>query len=182
MLRDICPTGFECGVLNGRVVPGSSVAIVGSGPIGLAALLTAQFYSPAEIIMIDLDDTRLDVAKRFGATSIVNSSDGKAMQKVMMMTAERGVDTAIEAVGIPATFEFCQQIIAPGGIIDKLRGHGEKVDLHLEPMWARKHPINQPPVETRSTHRGTTVQPSHKTHAQYQSTQPLQHEEELGDY
>ena len=95
MLSDILPTGFECGVLNGKVAPGSSVAIVGSGPIGLAALLTAQFYSPAEIIMIDLDDNRLEVAKRFGATAHVNSTDGQAVQKVMKMTADRGVDTAI---------------------------------------------------------------------------------------
>ena len=78
MLSDILPTGFECGVLNGKVQPGNTVAIVGSGPIGLAALLTAQFYSPAEIIMIDLDDNRLDVATRFGATTIINSTDGKA--------------------------------------------------------------------------------------------------------
>ncbi len=102
MLSDILPTSFECGVLNGKVEPGSTVAIVGSGPIGLAALLTAQFYSPAEIIMIDLDDNRLEVAKRFGATSTVNSSDGKAAEAVMKMTGKRGVDTAIEAVGIPS--------------------------------------------------------------------------------
>ncbi len=107
MLSDILPTGFECGVLNGKVQPGGTVAIVGSGPIGLAALLTAQFYSPAEIIMIDLDDNRLEVAKRFGATSTVNSGDGKAVSAVMKLTDGRGVDTAIEAVGIPATFELC---------------------------------------------------------------------------
>src|SRR6202034_1874910 len=83
MLSDILPTGFECGVLNGKVQPGGTIAIVGSGPIGLAALLTAQFYSPAEIIMIDLDDNRLDVAKRFGATATINSTDGKAFQAVM---------------------------------------------------------------------------------------------------
>jgi alcohol dehydrogenase len=117
MLSDILPTGFECGVLNGKVQPGSTVAIVGSGPIGLAALLTAQFYSPAEIIMIDLDDHRLEMAKRFGATAAVNSADGKAVEKVMKMTGTRGVDTAIEAVGIPATFELCEQIVAPGGTI-----------------------------------------------------------------
>ena len=81
MLSDILPTGFECGVLNGKVAPGSTVAIVGSGPIGLAALLTAQFYSPAEIIMIDLDDNRLEVARRFGATQTVNSADGKAAER-----------------------------------------------------------------------------------------------------
>ena len=115
MLSDILPTGFGCGVLNGKVAPGSAVAIVGSGPIGLAGLLTAQFYSPAEIIMIDLDDNRLAVAKRFGATSTVNSADGKAVEKIMKMTGKRGVDTAIEAVGIPTTFELCQKIVTAGG-------------------------------------------------------------------
>ncbi|MFN3520311.1 MAG: alcohol dehydrogenase catalytic domain-containing protein, partial [Sphingomonas sp.] len=86
MLSDILPTGFECGVLNGKVQPGATVAIVGSGPIGLAALLTAQFYSPAEIIMIDLDDNRLEIAKRFGATRTINSGDGKAVEAVKALT------------------------------------------------------------------------------------------------
>src|SRR6202142_2633407 len=98
MLSDILPTGFECGVLNGKVQPGSTVAIVGAGPIGLAALLTAQFYSPAEIIMIDLDANRLEVASRFGATRTINNTDGKAVEKIMNMTNGLGVDTAIEAV------------------------------------------------------------------------------------
>src|SRR5471030_2343456 len=111
MLSDILPTSFECGVLNGKVEPGSTVAIVGSGPIGLAALLTAQFYSPAEIIMINLDDNRLEMAKRFGATAVINSTDGTALERVMKMTANRGVDTAIEAVGIPATLELCERIV-----------------------------------------------------------------------
>src|ERR1700678_3715414 len=96
MLSDILPTGCECGVLNGKVQPGSTVAIVGSGPIGLAALLTAQFYSPSEIIMIDLDDNRLEIARRFGATAVLNSTDGKAVATVMKMTGKRGVDAAIE--------------------------------------------------------------------------------------
>src|SRR3979411_3071371 len=112
MLSDILPTGFECGVLNGKVQPGSTVAIVGSGPIGLAALLTAQFYSPAEIIMVDLDDNRLEVAKPVGPTATVNSAKGDAAQQVMALTGGRGVDTAIEAVGIPATFDICQQVVA----------------------------------------------------------------------
>ena len=99
MLSDVLPTGFECGVLNGKVAPGSTVAIVGSGPIGLAALLTAQFYSPAEIIMIDLDDNRLGLARQFGATHTVNTGDGKAAETVKALTGGRGVDTAIEAVG-----------------------------------------------------------------------------------
>jgi len=151
MLSDILPTGFECGVLNGKVQPGNAVAIVGSGPIGLAALLTAQFYSPGEIIMIDLDDNRLEVAKRFGATSTINSSDGKAMEAVMKLTDGRGVDTAIEAVGIPATFELCEKIIAPGGVIANIGVHGTKVDLHLECLWDRNITITTRLVDTAST-------------------------------
>ena len=151
MLSDILPTGFECGVLNGKVQPGSIVAIVGSGPIGLAALLTAQFYSPAEIIMIDLDDNRLEMARRFGATSVINSTDGKAVETIMKMTGKRGVDTAIEAVGIPATFELCEKIIAPGGTIANIGVHGTKVDLHLENLWDRNITITTRLVDTVST-------------------------------
>jgi alcohol dehydrogenase len=151
MLSDILPTGFECGVLNGKVQPGASVAIVGSGPIGLAALLTAQFYSPGEIIMIDLDDNRLEVAKRFGATKTINSSDGKAVEALMKLTDNRGVDTAIEAVGVPATFELCEQIVAPGGVIANIGVHGVKVDLHLEKLWDRNISITTRLVDTVST-------------------------------
>jgi alcohol dehydrogenase len=150
MLSDILPTGFECGVLNGQVAPGNTVAIVGAGPIGLAALLTAQFYSPAEIIMIDLDDNRLEVATRFGATATINSTDGKAAETVMKMTGKRGVDTAIEAVGIPATFELCQQLVAPGGIIANIGVHGKKADLHLEALWDRNISITTRLVDTAS--------------------------------
>jgi alcohol dehydrogenase len=148
MLSDILPTGFECGVLNGKVQPGSIVAIVGAGPVGLAALLTAQFFSPAEIIMIDLDDNRLEVAKRFGATAGINSADGKAVETVMKMTDKRGVDTAIEAVGIPATFELCEDIVAPGGTIANVGVHGKKVDLHLESLWDRNISITTRLVDT----------------------------------
>jgi len=151
MLSDILPTGFECGVLNGKVQPGNTVAIVGAGPIGLAALLTAQFYSPAEIIMIDLDDNRLEIAKRFGATNAINSADGKAVETLMAMTGGRGVDTAIEAVGIPATFELCQGIVAPGGTIANIGVHGAKVDLHLESLWDRNITITTRLVDTVST-------------------------------
>jgi len=162
MLSDILPTGFECGVLNGKVQPGNTVAIVGAGPIGLAALLTAQFYSPAEIIMIDLDDNRLEVAKRFGATAAVNSADGKAAETVMKMTGERGVDTAIEAVGIPATFELCEKIVAPGGTIANIGVHGTKVDLHLENSWDRNITITTHLVDTVSTPMLLNVLQSHK--------------------
>ncbi|MEP6986524.1 MAG: zinc-dependent alcohol dehydrogenase family protein [Chloroflexota bacterium] len=148
MLSDILPTGFECGVLNGKVAPGSTVAIVGSGPIGLAALLTAQLYSPAEIIMIDLDDNRLAVARTFGATQTINSADGKVVDAVMKMTGKRGVDTAIEAVGIPATFEICEKLVAPGGTIANIGVHGKKVDLHLESLWDRNISITTRLVDT----------------------------------
>jgi alcohol dehydrogenase len=148
MLSDILPTGFECGVLNGKVQPGSTVAIVGSGPVGLAALLTAQFFSPAEIIMIDLDDNRLEVARRFGATTSINSADGKAVETVLKMTGERGVDTVIEAVGIPATFELCEKIVAPGGTIANVGVHGQKVALHLERLWDRNISITTRLVDT----------------------------------
>ena len=148
MLSDILPTGFECGVLNGKVQPGSTVAIVGSGPVGLAALLTAQFYSPAEIIMIDLDDNRLEMAKRFGATASVNSTDGKAVETVMKMTGNRGVDTAIEAVGIPATFELCEKIVAPGGTIANIGVHGQKVASPSGKPWDRNISITTRLVDT----------------------------------
>jgi len=151
MLSDILPTGFECGVLNGKVQPGSTVAIVGSGPIGLAALLTAQLYSPSEIIMVDIDDNRLEVAKRFGATAVVNSANGKVVDALMKLTSQRGVDTAIEAVGIPATFELCEKIVAPGGIIANIGVHGSKVDLHLENLWDRNITITTRLVDTEST-------------------------------
>jgi alcohol dehydrogenase len=162
MLSDILPTGFECGVLNGGVQPGSTVAIVGAGPIGLATLLTAQFYSPAEIIMIDLDANRLQVAKRFGATAVVNSADGKAAETVMKMTDGRGVDTAIEAVGIPATFELCEKIVAAGGTLANIGVHGTKVDLHLENLWDRNITITTRLVDTVSTPMLLNTLRSHK--------------------
>ncbi|MEO7854039.1 MAG: zinc-dependent alcohol dehydrogenase family protein [Rubrivivax sp.] len=148
MLSDILPTGFECGVLNGKVQPGSSVAIVGVGPIGLAALLTAQLYSPAEIVAIDLDENRLAVAKRFGATACVNSTAGDAAAEVMKLTGGHGVDTAIEAVGIPATFQICQDIVAAGGTIANIGVHGIKADLHLEKLWSQNVTITTRLVDT----------------------------------
>ena len=151
MLSDILPTGFECGVLNGKVEPGSTVAIVGAGPIGLAALLTAQFYSPAEIIMIDLDDNRLEMSSRFGATTVINNKDGKAVEKIMTMTGGRGVDTAIEAVGVPASFITCEDIVAPGGVIANIGVHGVKADLHLERLWDRNISITTRLVDTVTT-------------------------------
>jgi alcohol dehydrogenase len=151
MVSDILPTGYECGVLNGKVEPGHTVAIVGAGPVGLAALLAAQFYSPAEIIVIDVDDNRLATALRLGASSVVNNADGKAVDAVMQLTGGRGVDTAIEAVGAPATFAVCEGIVAAGGTLANIGVHGEKVDLHLERLWAHNVSITTRLVDTVTT-------------------------------
>jgi alcohol dehydrogenase len=151
MLSDILPTGFECGALNGKLAPGATVAIVGAGPVGLAALLAAQLYSPGQLIIIDLDDNRLEVARRFGATSTINSTDGNAVAKVLALTDKRGVDCAIEAVGVPATFPMCEDIIAPGGTIANIGVHGTKVDLHLERLWSHNITITTRLVDTVTT-------------------------------
>lgn len=151
MLSDILPTGFECGVLNGKVAPGGSVAIVGAGPIGLAALLTARFYSPAEIVMIDVDPQRLQVATAFGATRVVDNGKVDAVAQVMACTDGRGADTVIEAVGVPATFELCQELVAPGGVIANIGVHGVKADLHLERLWSRNIAITTRLVDTTTT-------------------------------
>jgi alcohol dehydrogenase len=151
MLSDILPTGFECGVLNGQVKPGDTVAIVGAGPVGLAVLLTAQFYSPAAIFMIDLDDKRLAVAKGFGATTLINSADGQAAGRVMELTGGAGVDVAIEAVGVPATFGICQAIVAAGGRIANVGVHGKPVELHLEKLWDRNIALTTRLVDTVTT-------------------------------
>ncbi|MDP4129128.1 MAG: zinc-dependent alcohol dehydrogenase family protein [Bacteroidota bacterium] len=151
MLSDILPTGFECGVLNGQVKPGDTMAIVGAGPIGLAVLLTAQFYTPASIIMVDVDDNRLGVAKKFGATHVINSQKNDVIKTIFALTENRGVDVAVEAVGVPATFELCQSIIAPGGHIANVGVHGKSVELHLEKLWAQNITITTRLVDTVTT-------------------------------
>ena len=151
MLSDILPTGFECGVLNGQIKPGDTVAIVGAGPVGLAVLLTAQFYSPAAIFMIDLDDKRLAVAKKFGATTLINSADGQAAHHVMELTEGAGVDVAIEAVGLPATFAICEDIVAAGGRIANVGVHGKPVELHMEKLWDRNISLTTRLVDTVTT-------------------------------
>ncbi|HYW35202.1 MAG TPA: zinc-dependent alcohol dehydrogenase family protein [Balneolaceae bacterium] len=150
MLSDILPTGFEVGVLNGKVHPGDSVAIVGAGPIGLAALLTARFYTPAEIIMVDLDDNRLKVSQQFGATQTINSRNKNAAETIMDVTDNRGVDVAIEAVGIPATFKLCQDIVKAGGHIANIGVHGKSAELQLEKLWSQNVRITTGLVDTYS--------------------------------
>jgi alcohol dehydrogenase len=148
MLSDIFPTGFECGVLNGRVSPGDSVVIVGAGPVGLSALLTAQLYSPAQLILIDQDENRLKAAKSLGATHAINSADGKAAEKVMALTGGMGADAVIEAVGLPATFELCQKLVAPGGRIANIGVHGKSATLHLETLWSQSVTLTTRLVDT----------------------------------
>ncbi len=151
MLSDILPTGFEIGVLAGQVKPGDTVAVVGAGPIGMAVLLTAQFYSPSRVIMIDMDPERLEVSRQFGATDVIDARDGKAIEKVMAMTGGKGVDVSVEAVGIPATFDTCQQIITPGGHIANVGVHGKPVSLALEKLWIRNITLTTGLVSTYST-------------------------------
>lgn len=150
MLSDILPTGHEIGVLNGRVKPGDTIAIVGAGPIGMSVLLTAQFYSPAKIYMIDLDDNRLQLAKKFGATDIINSGTEDVTKKILSETKD-GVDVAIEAVGAPATFDICQNIIRPGGHIANIGVHGKSVDLQIQNLWIRNITITMGLVNTDTT-------------------------------
>lgn len=151
MLSDILPTGFEIGVLAGQVKPGDTVAIVGAGPIGMAALLTAQFFTPARLIMLDMDNNRLDVAKQFGATDTINVADGKSAEAVLALTDGIGVDVAIEAVGVPSSFGICQQIVAPGGRIANIGVHGKSVELHIEKLWIQNITITAGLVNTNTT-------------------------------
>ena len=151
MLSDIFPTGLECGVLNGKVEPGSTVVIVGAGPVGLAAMITAQLYSPSTIIMVDQDANRLKVAKSLGAHHTIGTSDGNAEDVIKRLTDGKGCDTVIEAVGVPATFELCQKLVAPGGVIANIGVHGTKVDLHLENLWTQNIAITTRLVDTVTT-------------------------------
>ena len=150
MLSDILPTGHEIGVINGCVKPGDTIAIVGAGPIGMSALLTAQFYSPAKIYMIDLDENRLKLAKKWGATDTINSGLADAVKKIMAETAD-GVDVAIEAVGAPTTFDICQQIVRPGGHIANIGVHGKSVDLKIQDLWIQNITITMGLVNTNTT-------------------------------
>jgi alcohol dehydrogenase len=151
MLSDILPTGYEAGVLNGRVAPGSTVAVVGAGPVGLAVLLTAQFYSPAMIIMVDPDQNRVQAARSMGATHGISAGDQSVAPKVMDLTGGVGVDVAIEAVGGVASFLLCQDIVAPGGTIANIGVHGQSVELHLEKLWSRNISITMKLVDTSAT-------------------------------
>ncbi|HVW16729.1 MAG TPA: zinc-dependent alcohol dehydrogenase family protein [Solirubrobacteraceae bacterium] len=149
-LADILPTSFEVGVLNGMVAPGDTVAIVGAGPIGLAAILTARLYTPGRIVAIDLADSRLESATRFGADTTINNGREDAVAQVMELTDGLGADVALEAVGVPDTFELATELIRPGGRVANVGVHGKAAPLHLERLWIRDVTITTGLVDTYS--------------------------------
>jgi len=151
MLADILPTGYEVGVLNGTVQPGDTVAIVGAGPIGLAAIIGAKLHSPSHIVAIDLANGRLDAAKQFGADIVVNSREDDPYTRIMDLTGGLGADVTIEAVGVPETFELCTRLVRPGGHVANVGVHGKPATLHLEDLWIKNVTITTGLVDTYST-------------------------------
>ncbi|HAS09446.1 MAG TPA: alcohol dehydrogenase [Acidimicrobiaceae bacterium] len=151
MLADIIPTGYEVGVLNGKVSPGDVVAVVGAGPIGLATIMGAKLFSPAHIVAIDKVDARLEAAKMFGADVVVNNDREDPLEVVRSLTEGLGADVAVEAVGVPATFELSAELIRPGGHVANVGVHGEPATLHLEDLWIKDVTITTGLVDTYST-------------------------------
>jgi alcohol dehydrogenase len=151
MLSDILPTGYEVGVLNGHVQPGDVVAVVGAGPIGLSAIMGAALFSPSHIVAIDLADSRLDAAKQFGADVTVNNGREDPLEVIKALTGGLGADVAIEAVGVPATFELATTLIRPCGHVANIGVHGQPATLHLEQLWTRDVTITTGLVDTYST-------------------------------
>jgi alcohol dehydrogenase len=151
MLADILPTSYEVGVLNGQVRPGDTVAVVGAGPIGLAAMLAAKLMSPSHVVAIDLATSRLEAAKQFGADVVVNNGVDDAVSRLMELTDGLGADVAIEAVGIPDTFELCTRLVRPGGRVANVGVHGQPATLHLEDLWIKNVTITTGLVDTYST-------------------------------
>jgi alcohol dehydrogenase len=153
LLADILPTSYEVGVLNGRVRPGDTVVIVGAGPIGLAAVLTARLYSPAHIVVVDKAGSRLQAAKMFGADTTVLAGSEDPLEVVHALTGGLGADVVMEAVGTPATFELCATLVRPGGRVANVGVHGKPATLHLEDLWIRNVTITTGLVDTYSTPR-----------------------------
>ena len=152
-VADILPTAFEVGVLAGGVQPGDTVAIVGAGPIGLAAIMTAKLLTPGKIVSIDLADSRLARARAFGADVTINNGTEDAVATVMALTGGLGADVAIEAVGVPETFDLCTELIRPGGRVANVGVHGHPVTLHMEKLWIRDVTITMGLVDTNTTER-----------------------------
>jgi len=150
LLSDILPTGFEIGVQYGHVAPGDVVAVIGSGPVGLSAVMTARLYGPSKVIAIDLDNSRLARAADFGATNTVNSGDADWRDQVLALTDGLGVDVAIEAVGVPETFTMATLIVRPGGNVANIGVHGKSVDLALNELWIQNIDISMGLVNTNT--------------------------------
>lgn len=150
MLADILPTGYEVGVLNGQVAPGDTVVVVGAGPIGLAAIVTARLYSPSHIVAIDPAASRREAAERFGADTVVDG-DTDALAVVAALTDGLGADVVIEAVGLPETFELCTHLVRPGGHVANVGVHGKPATLHLETLWIKNLTVTTGLVDTRTT-------------------------------
>ncbi|MCU7821275.1 zinc-dependent alcohol dehydrogenase family protein [Kitasatospora sp. DSM 101779] len=153
MLADILPTAYEVGVRNGRVEPGDAVAVVGAGPIGLAAVITARLYSPGRIVVVDPDEGRLDAAKRLGADEVLTLQQATDEAVRALGRDDRGVDTAIEAVGVPESFELCTRVVRPRGRVANVGVHGRAATLHLEDLWIKDVTITTGLVDTSSTPR-----------------------------
>ena len=150
MLADIGPTGYEVGVLNGRVQPGDVVVVVGAGPVGLSAIMGARLFSPLHIIAVDRDESRLLAAKAVGADITTSGSGAEVVQLVQDLTDGLGADVAIEAVGVPETFELCAAVVRPGGRVANVGVHGAPATLHLEDLWIRNVTITTGLVDTYS--------------------------------
>jgi alcohol dehydrogenase len=182
MLADILPTAYEVGVLNGKVQPGDTVVVVGAGPIGLSAITGALLYSPSHVIAIDLADARLDAAKRFGADHTFNSSKDGAIEFVRGLTGGLGADVAIEAVGVPASFELCTELVRPGGHVANIGVHGKPATLHLESLWTRDVTITTGLVDTYSTPTLLRLVESHQINAAQFATHHFKMDDMLEAY
>ena len=151
MLSDILPTGFEIGVQYGQVSPGDVVAVIGAGPVGLAAIATAGLYGAGAVVAVDLDEHRLEQARTFGASHTVRSGRPEWRGDVLAVTDGAGVDVAIEAVGVPETFTMATEIVRPGGRVANVGVHGKPVQLHVENLWIQNISISMGLVNTNST-------------------------------
>ena len=148
VLSDILPTGHEIGIRYGQVKPGDVVAVVGAGPVGLACIATSGLYGPSRVIAVDLDPNRVAEARRFGATDGVVASADDWREQVMAMTDGLGVDVAIEAVGIPQTFQMCLDVVRPAGHVANVGVHGKPVELALQDLWITNIAISTGLVNT----------------------------------
>ncbi len=182
MLADILPTGYEVGVLNGTVSPGDVVAVVGAGPIGLSAITGCLMFSPSHVVAIDLSDARLEAAKQFGADVTVNNGREDPLTIVRGLTDNLGADVAIEAVGMPATFELATQLVRPGGHVANIGVHGKPATLHLETLWTRDVTITTGLVDTYSTPTLSRLLATHQINAARFATHVFQLEEMIQAY